>query len=110
MSKERARRREARQADTARRVAEADARAARQVAARRRKDRRSALLRRVLPRRQRWSRRTRAQRAMTVLVLLGVAVSAYVLLDSWSLRIAVVLVALLALPAVVTMILDRSTR
>ena len=110
MSKERARAREARQADTARRVADADARNARQVAARRRKDRRSAALRTVLPRRQRWTRRTREQRAITVAVLLLIGVGTYVLLDDWGLRVAVGLVALLALPAVVTMILDRSTR
>lgn len=110
MSKERARRREARQADAARRVADAEARNARQVAARRRKVRRSAALRTVLPRRQRWTRRTREQRAITVAVLLAIGIGAYVLLDDWGLRVAVVLVALLALPAVVTMVLDRSTR
>jgi hypothetical protein len=110
VSKERARRREARLAEAARKVAAADARSAKQVAARRRRERRVAAVRSVLPRSKRWSRRTREQRAITVAVLLAIAVGAYVLLDDWSLRIAVVLVALLALPAVVTMILDRSTR
>jgi hypothetical protein len=45
-----------------------------------------------------------------VLVLLAVGVLTYLLVDDWSGRIAVALVALLATPAVVTMILDRSTR
>ena len=45
-----------------------------------------------------------------MVVLLAIAVGAYVLLDSWAPRIGVVLLALLATPAIVTMILDRSTR
>jgi sRNA-binding protein len=110
VSKERARRREARQADSARRVAAAEARSERQIAGRRRKARRAAAIRTVLPRRRRWSRRTREQRAITVVVLLAIAVGSYVLLDSWGQRIAVMLVALLAAPAILTMILDRSTR
>ena len=110
MSKERAQRREAREADSARRVAEARARTEREIEARRRHARRAAALRSLLPRRRRWSRRTREQRAITVVVLLAIAVGAYVLLDSWAPRIGVVLLALLATPAIVTMILDRSTR
>ncbi len=110
MSKERAQRREAREADSARRVAEARARTEREIEARRRRARRTAALRSLLPRRRRWSRRTREQRAITVVVLLAIAVGAYVLLDSWAPRVGVVLLALLATPAIVTMILDRSTR
>jgi Flp pilus assembly protein TadB len=110
LSKERARRREARVADTARRVAEARARTEREIAARRRRERRTAAVRSLLPRRRRWSRRTREQRAIIAVVLLAVAVAAYVLLDSWAPRVGVVLLALLATPAIVTMILDRSTR
>ena len=110
MSKERAQRREAREADSARRVAEARARTEREIEARRRHARRTAALRSLLPRRRRWSRRTREQRAITVVVLLVIAVGAYVLLDSWAPRVGVVLLALLATPAIVTMILDRSTR
>jgi Flp pilus assembly protein TadB len=110
VSKERARRREAREADTARRVAEARARTEREIEVRRRRERRTAAVRALRPRRRRWSRRTREQRAITVVVLLAVAVGAYVLLDSWAPRVGVVLLALLATPAVVTMILDRSTR
>ena len=98
MSKERARRREARAAETARRVAEARARTEHEIEARRRRERR------------RWSRRTREQRAITVVVLIAVAVASYVLLDSWAPRVGVVLLALLATPAIVTMILDRSSR
>jgi hypothetical protein len=45
-----------------------------------------------------------------VVVLLAIAVGSYVLLDSWGPRIGVVLLALLATPAIATMILDRSTR
>jgi cytochrome c-type biogenesis protein CcmH/NrfG len=110
VSKERARRREVRRADSARRVAEAEARSRRQIAGRRRKARRAAAIRTVLPRRRRWSRRTREQRAITAVVLFAIAVGSYVLLDSWGQRIAVMLVALLAAPAILTMILDRSTR
>jgi Flp pilus assembly protein TadB len=110
VSKERARRREEREAETARRVAEARARTDREIVARRRRDRRTAAVRSVVPRGRRWSRRTREQRAIMVVVLLAIAVGAYVLLDSWAPRVGVVLLALLATPAVVTMILDRSTR
>jgi len=45
-----------------------------------------------------------------VVVLIAVAVASYVLLDSWAPRVGVVLLALLATPAIVTMILDRSSR
>jgi hypothetical protein len=110
VSKERARRREAREADTARRVAESRARTDRDNAARRRRARRAAAFRSLVPKNRRWTRRTREQRAITVVVLLAIAVASYVLLDSWGPRIGVVLLALLATPAVVTMILDRSTR
>ena len=110
MSKERARRREVREADTARRIAEARARTEREIDARRHRERRTAAVRSLRPRGRRWSRRTREQRAITVVVLLAVGVGAYVLLDSWAPRIGVVLLALLATPAIVTMILDRSTR
>jgi Flp pilus assembly protein TadB len=110
VSKERARRREARAAETARRVAQARARTEHEIEARRRRERRTAAVRSLLPRRRRWSRRTREQRALTVVVLIAVAVASYVLLDSWAPRVGVVLLALLATPAIVTMILDRSSR
>jgi Flp pilus assembly protein TadB len=110
VSKERARRREARTAETARRVEAARARTEREIGSRRRRQRRATAVRSLLPRGRRWSRRTREQRAIIVVVLLAVAVAAYVLLDSWLPRVGVVLLALLATPAIVTMILDRSTR
>ncbi len=111
MSKQRARAREARQAESARRAADARARAEKQAAARRRRARRTEAVRGVLPRRaRRWTRRTRGQRATTVLVLAGIGLLAYLLVDTWSGRIAVWLVALLAAPAVLTMLLGRSTR
>jgi Flp pilus assembly protein TadB len=110
MSRERAHRRAAREAESARRVADARARAEQQARRRQRQDRRRATVRAVVPRRRRWSRRTRGQRAGTVLALAGVGLFAYLLVDSWSGRIAVMLVALLAAPAVLTMLLDRSTR
>jgi fatty acid desaturase len=111
MSRERARRRAAREAASARRVAEARAHAEQQVRRRQRRERRRATVRAVVPRqRRRWTRRTRGQRAGTVLALAGVGLFGYLLVDSWSGRIAVMLVALLAAPAVLTMLLDRSTR
>jgi Flp pilus assembly protein TadB len=111
MSRERARAREARLAESARRAADARARAQQQARRRQRRERRTEAVRGVLPRRaRRWSRRTRGQRASTVLVLAGIGLFAYLLVDSWSVRIAVMLIALLAAPAVLTMLLDRSTR
>jgi ferric-dicitrate binding protein FerR (iron transport regulator) len=110
VSKERARKRAARAAESARKVAAAESRNERQIAAGRRKARRAAALRSVTPSGQRFSRRTREQRAITVVLLLAVAVGAYVLLDSWAPRIGVLLLALIATPAIVTMILDRSSR
>jgi hypothetical protein len=110
VSKERAKRRAVREADSARRVAAADARNGRRVTAGRRKARRTSALRSFLPRGQRFSRRTREQRAITVVILLAIAVGSYVLLDSWTPRVGVILVALLVTPAIVTMILDRSSR
>jgi Flp pilus assembly protein TadB len=110
LSKERAQRRAAREAESARRVAAAEARNERQIAAGRRRARRTAALRSLRPGGPRFSRRTREQRAITVVLLLAIAVASYVLLDSWGQRIAVMLVALLAAPAILTMILDRSSR
>ncbi|HYT10990.1 MAG TPA: hypothetical protein VEL73_10065 [Mycobacteriales bacterium] len=111
MSRQRARQREARRAESARRVAAARARSARQADLRRRRERWRLAVRTVLPRRaRRWSRRTRAQRATVLLALAGIGLLAYLLLDTWSLRIAVMLAALLATPALVTIALDRSTR
>jgi Flp pilus assembly protein TadB len=112
VSKERARRRAARQADAARRASEAARRTARQVARRRRLDRRRVSVRRALPWRpgQRWSRRTRAQRAAVAGILLGVLVVTWLVTPSWSIRIAMLLVVVVATPALVTLFFDRSSR
>jgi uncharacterized protein (UPF0548 family) len=112
VSRERARRRELRQVEAARRAAAQAARSARQLRLRRRRQRWRAAARSVLPWRpgQRWSRRTRAQRAAIVGVLLGIAVLTVLVTPSWSIRIAVALAALVATPALVTLFLDRSTR
>jgi len=111
VSRERARRREERLATAARRLADAQVTAGRRADARRRRQRRTDAVRTVMPRRaRRWSRRTRAQRATVVLALVGVALLTYLLVDSWSVRVAVVLAALIATPAVVTIALGRSTR
>jgi Flp pilus assembly protein TadB len=111
VSRERAHRRAAREAASARRVADARAHAEQQARRRQRRQRRRETVRTVVPRqRPRWSRRTRGQRASTVLVLAGIGLFAYLLVDSWTGRVAVMLVALLAAPAVLTMLLDRSTR
>jgi hypothetical protein len=112
VSKERAKRRAVRQAEAARRASAAAQRSARQVTRRRRRQRRRVAIRSALPwlPGQRWSRRTRTQRAAVAGVLIGVFVLTWLITPSWSIRIAVVLVALVATPALVTMVLDRSTR
>jgi len=111
LARERARRRAEREAAAGRRVAAARAHAEQLARRRERRERRTEVVRGVLPRRaRRWTRRTRGQRATTVLVLFGIGVFTYLLVDSWNLRLAVWLVALLAAPAVLTMLLDRSTR
>lgn len=112
MSKERARRRAVRQAEAARRAAEAEERTARQVARRRRLARWRVAVRSALPwlPGQRWSRRTRAQRAAVAVILLGVLIITWLVTPSWNIRIAMLLVAVIATPALVTMALDRSSR
>jgi Flp pilus assembly protein TadB len=112
VSKERARRRAARQAEASQRAAEAARRTARQVARRRRLARWRVAARSALPWRpgQRWSRRTRTQRAAVAGVLLGVLIVTWLLTPSWSIRIAMLLVVLIASPALVTMLFDRSSR
>ncbi|HEX5493165.1 MAG TPA: hypothetical protein VFX70_01145 [Mycobacteriales bacterium] len=112
MSQERARRREARQAESARRAAEARARAERQVARSRRRIRRRRAVRTALPwlPGQRWNRRTQAQRGVIVAVLLAALVVVWIGTGSWPLRIAFLLIAVIVTPAVVTLFLDRSSR
>lgn len=112
MSRERARRREERLAESARRAEEARLRAERQAEIARRRRRRRAAVRALLPWRpgQRWSRRTRTQRGAVAGVLLAVFVMTWLVTDTWSVRIACMLAAVLVTPAVVTLFLDRSTR
>jgi hypothetical protein len=106
VSKERARRRAARAAEAERRRREAERRTAR-VARRR-------ALRARIPRRGRVGRlarrRTRGQLAGIALVLTIVLALSWYLVDAWPVRIAVLILALVALPALVTLTLDRSTR
>jgi hypothetical protein len=112
VSKERARRRAARQAEAAQRSAEAARRTARQVARRRRVARWRVTVRSAAPWMpgQRWSRRTRTQRAAVAGILIGLMIVTWLVTPSWSIRIAVVLVAVVATPALVTLFLDRSSR
>jgi len=107
VSKERARRRAVRTAEVERRQHAATKRAERVA-------RRRALRERLVPRRRRvgrfTGRRNRAQLAGIAVGLAVVLILAWYLVDSWTVRIAVVVLALLALPALVTLTLDRSTR
>lgn len=60
--------------------------------------------------RRRFSRRTRAQRAMVVFIVVAVLGLIWLLVDDWSVRIGLSLVAVFATPALVTMALGRSHR
>jgi hypothetical protein len=106
MSKERARRREARLAESARRRRTAERRASR--------GRLLRSLRGRVPRRRRIARlssgRSRAQLAGVAVGLTLVLLLTWYFTDSWPVRIAVVVLSLIALPAIVTLTLDRSTR
>ncbi|MEU2610846.1 hypothetical protein ABZ570_04535 [Micromonospora sp. NPDC007271] len=107
MSKERARRREARQAQL---EAERDARL-RRVA---RRERRRALVRRLTPRLRRGRtgrlvRHTRGERAAIVLLTGLALVAIWSFVDDLALRLALVVLLLLVLPAIVVIALDRRT-
>ncbi|MFG2100438.1 hypothetical protein ACGFJ5_07515 [Micromonospora echinaurantiaca] len=107
MSKERARRRAEREA------AQARERAVRQ----RRSDRRArrrALLRRLTPtwrrgRTGRLPRHSRGERAAIVLLTLAAIMLIWSLVDDLALRVALVVLLLLVLPAIVVIALDRRT-
>jgi hypothetical protein len=107
VSKDRARGREVRQAESRARQEAADRRTARTA-------RRRALRSRLRPRRGNVGRlrtgRGRAQLAGIALAMTTLFVIVWYLVDSWPVRIAVAVLALVALPAVVTLALDRSTR
>ena len=105
MSKERALRRAEREA--ARAVAEA-----KRQRRERRRARRSAMLRRLRPKsggRRAWGlgRRTPAQRSALVGFALAALLAIWYFVDSWSGRIALSLLVLLALPVVAVVTFDR---
>jgi Flp pilus assembly protein TadB len=112
VSKDRARRRADRLAAAARSRADAIKREKAQVDARRRRQARRAAVRRLVPWRPRsgYSRRTREQRVGVVMIIVCVAVLAWLLFDSWTLRIAVLAVTRLATPVRSTAFLGRSHR
>ncbi|MFI7605155.1 hypothetical protein ACIBTV_08520 [Micromonospora sp. NPDC049366] len=107
MSKERARRRAAREAELAR---ERAVRRRRVV----RRERRRALVRRLTPRARRRSagrlaRYSRGERAAIVLLTLAALFLIWSLVDDLALRVALAVLLLLALPAIVVIALDRRT-
>lgn len=112
MSKERARRRAERQAAATRAQAEAARRDRARVELRRRRLARRAAVRRLVPRLpgRGYSRRTREQRVSMVMVIVSVGVLAWLLFDSWTLRVAVLVVTLMATPVLATAVLGRSHR
>jgi hypothetical protein len=112
VSKERARRRAVREAEAAKRAAAAKARAAKLTARKQRRERVNRAARSVLPWSpgQRYSRRTRSQWGTVAAVLIAVGVVVWVNTDSWGPRIAAMLAAILITPALLTLILDRSSR
>ncbi|SCG63506.1 hypothetical protein [Micromonospora inositola] len=107
MSKERARRRTARQAELA---------AERAVRRRRvaRRERRRAVVRRLTPtvrrgRNGRLARHTRGERAAIVLLTGATLAMIWYFVDDLALRLALVVLLLLVLPAIVVIALDRRT-
>lgn len=105
MSKERARRRAAREAEAARRRVVRQRQLARQA-------RRRALVRRLTPtvrrgRIGRLPRRTRGERAAIVLSTVAAIMLIWSLVDDLALRIALVALLLLVLPAIVVIALGR---
>ncbi|MFG1777338.1 hypothetical protein ACGFIR_23280 [Micromonospora sp. NPDC049051] len=107
MSKERARRRAAREAEAARARVVRERRAAR-------RSRRRALVRRLTPslrrgRTGRLPRHSRGERAAIVLLTLAAMTLIWTFVDDLALRIALVVLLLLVLPAIVVIALDRRT-
>ncbi|SCL69348.1 hypothetical protein GA0070606_5051 [Micromonospora citrea] len=107
MSKERARRRAAREAEAARERLVRQRRTAR-------RQRRRALVRRLTPvlrrrRAGRLPRHSRGERAAIVLLTLAAMLLIWSLVDDLALRIALVVLLLLVLPAIVVIALDRRT-
>ncbi len=107
MSKERARRRAVREAEAARQRVVRERRFARRA-------RRRALLRRLTPRLRRGRtgrlpRHTRAERAAIVGLTAAAVLLIWALVDDLALRLALVALLLLVLPAIVVIALDRRT-
>ncbi|MBM0227865.1 MULTISPECIES: hypothetical protein [Micromonospora] len=107
MSKERARRRAARQAELAAEQAVRRRRVAR-------RERRRAVVRRLTPklrrgRTGRLARHTRRERAAIVLLTGAALVGIWYFVDDLALRLALVVLLLLVLPAIVVIALDRRT-
>ncbi|WP_433386615.1 hypothetical protein [Micromonospora sp. KLBMP9576] len=107
MSKERARRRAAREAEAARERAARERTVARRA-------RRRALVRRLTPslrrrRTGRLPRHSRGERTAIVMLTLLALVLIWSLVDDVALRIALVVLLLLVLPAIVVIALDRRT-
>ena len=113
MSRERARRREEREAQAVRLRAVQDRRRVRRA----RRRHAAEALRGRLPRRTRYqrqqgllARRRRAQNGIIVIMYLAVQSIVWLIWPDWWVRGAAALVGLLALPVLVTLTLDRRTR
>ncbi|MET8307699.1 MULTISPECIES: hypothetical protein [unclassified Micromonospora] len=107
MSRERARRRAEREAEQARERAVRQRRVAR-------RQRRRALVRRLTPqvrrgRSGRLARHTRGERAAIVLLTAAAVILLWTFVDDLALRIALIALLLLVLPAIVVIALDRRT-
>ncbi|MEU5564534.1 hypothetical protein [Micromonospora musae] len=107
MSKERARRRAVREAELARERAVRRRRVAR-------RDHRRRLVRRLTPQWRRGSagrlaRHSRAERAGIVLLTLASLILIWSLVDDLALRLVLIVLLLLVLPAIVVIALDRRT-
>ncbi|TDC72646.1 hypothetical protein E1193_27290 [Micromonospora sp. KC606] len=105
MSRERARRRAAREAQAARERVVRQRKLAR-------RERRRALVRRLTPewrrgRTGRLARRSRGERAAIVGLSLAALLGVWMFVDDWALRLVLVVLLLLVLPAVVVIALDR---
>lgn len=107
MSRERARRRAEREAELARERAVRQRRVAR-------RERRRAVLRRLTPqvrrsRTGRLARHTRGERAAIVLLTGAAMILIWTFVDDLALRVALIVLLLLVLPAIVVIALDRRT-
>ncbi|MCF0095745.1 hypothetical protein [Micromonospora sp. MH99] len=107
MSRERARRRAEREAELARERAARQRRVAR-------RQRRRAVVRRLTPqlrrgRTGRLARHTRGERAAIVLLTVAAMILIWTFVDDVALRVALIVLLLLVLPAIVVIALDRRT-